>query len=83
MTSQHQDAVRAAIRSMGDMLTVAEALLDAGRAIDLSGLDREVAAVCAAAVTLPVAQGRALRGELAGLMLQVEGIEARLRQPPP
>ena len=80
MTCTHQDAVRAAIRSMGDMLTVAEALLGAGREIDLSGLEREVAALCAAAVTLPAAEGRALRGELAGLMLQVEELEARLKQ---
>ncbi len=82
MTSTHQDAVRAAIRAMGDTLTVAEALLDAGREIDLSGLEREVAAVCAAAVTLPAAEGRALRGELAGLMLQVEGLHARLQRQP-
>lgn len=80
MSCTHQDAVRAAIRAMGDTLTVAEVLLDAGREIDLSGLEKEVASVCAAAVTLPAPEGRALRSELAGLMLQVEGIEARLKR---
>lgn len=79
MTSMHQEAVGAAIRSMGDTLSMAEALLHSGRAIDLAGLEREVASLCAAAVTLPAAEGRALRGELAGLMLQVEKIEGRLR----
>ena len=86
MNCTHQDAVRAAIRAMGDTLTVAGALLDAGREIDLSGLEREVASVCAAAVTLPAVEGRALRGELAALMLQVEEVEARIRRsglPPP
>lgn len=80
MNCTHQDAVRAAIRAMGDTLTVAGALLDAGREIDLSGLEREVASVCAAAVTLPAIEGRALRGDLAALMLQVEEVEARIRR---
>ncbi|MFT8246726.1 hypothetical protein [Roseomonas sp. BN140053] len=81
MSIAPQDAVAASIRSLHGTLSVATALVAAGRHVDLSGLDRDVTAVCVAAAVLPPADGRALRGELAALLAAVRGLEARFAPP--
>lgn len=78
MPTPHHEAVRRAIQGLHATLSVAAALLEAGRRVDLSGLEREVAALCHAAVILPAADGHALSVELAALLSQVEGLEARM-----
>ncbi|SHI81914.1 hypothetical protein SAMN02745194_01157 [Roseomonas rosea] len=78
MTCTPQNAVLAAVDELHGVLSVAEALLLAGRRLDLQGLDQEVAAICAAATLLPPEQGRATRPALCELLAQVEGLHARL-----
>ena len=80
MTHTPQDAVRAAARSLGGMVSIAEGLAQAGRALDLDGLEREAAALCGAALMLPREDGRAVRGDLALLLARVDTLIARLRR---
>ncbi|UFN48619.1 hypothetical protein LPC08_21820 [Roseomonas sp. OT10] len=78
MPTPHHEAVRRAIQGLQGTLTVAAALLEAGRIVDLRGLEREVAALCSAVAVLPAAEGRALCIELSTLLGQVQGLEARM-----
>ena len=80
MTHTPQDAVRAAARSLGGMVSVADGLAQAGRTVDLDGLEREAAALCGAAMLLPEEDGRAIRPDLALLLTQVDALIARLRR---
>jgi hypothetical protein len=78
-TPSHAEAVQAAISALDDTLAMARALVEAGRRIDLAGLDAEAAALCAAAVALAPAEGRALRPALEALRRQVDSLSASLR----
>ncbi|WP_376091927.1 hypothetical protein ACE7GA_22640 [Roseomonas sp. CCTCC AB2023176] len=80
MTHTPQDAVRAAAKSLGGVVTVAEGLAGAGRSLDLDGLEREAAALCGAALMLPEEDGRAIRPDLALLLAQVDSLIVRLRR---
>ena len=75
-----QDAVRAATESLGGLVSVADGLVRAGRSVDLAGLERDATALCVAAMALPPAEGRALRGDLAVLMAGVDTLIGRLRR---
>ena len=68
----------AAIATLEGMLRVALALVAAERPIDLAGLDQRVGRVCAQALDLPPAEGRALRPRLAGLLAGIEALAAQL-----
>jgi hypothetical protein len=81
MTSTPQKAVLAAVDELHGVLSLAEALFLAGRAVDLQGLDREVASLCAAAATLPPDQGRATRQALVALLAQVDELQTRFARP--
>jgi len=70
----HAEAVRAAIEALGGTVTVAKALVEGGRRIDLAGLDRDATALCAAVLTLATDDARALRPALETLLRQVEGL---------
>lgn len=72
-------AVGAAIAALDGTLAVARALVEAGRRIDLEGLDRDAATLCAAVMALDDAQARLLRPELEALRAQVEGLAATMR----
>ena len=84
MTAPHPHApspaaiIGAAIEAMGGTLTVARALIAAGRRVDLTGLDREIATVCAATMALPESEGRALRPLLVGLERDLGMLQAAL-----
>ena len=84
MTAPHPHApspaaiIGAAIEAMGGTLTVARALIAAGRRVDLGGLDREIATICAAAMALAEAEGRALRPLLLALERDIGLLEAAL-----
>ena len=68
----------AAIATLEGMLRVALALVAAERPIDLAGLDQRVGRVCAQALDLPAAEGRALRPRLAALLAGIEALAAQL-----
>ena len=68
----------AAIATLEGMLRVALALVAAERPIDLAGLDQRVGRVCAQALDLPPAEGRALRPRLAALLAGIEALAAQL-----
>ncbi|MEI6162276.1 MAG: hypothetical protein WCP77_20780 [Roseococcus sp.] len=65
-------ATMAAIESLQGTLTMARALVMAGRRVDLAGLDREAARLCAAVACLPGDSGQALLGSLAGLAYEID-----------
>ena len=71
-------AVLAAIKAMGESLTQAEASLAEGYTLDLTGLDAEIARLCAAAEAAPPAMAPALRRNLVDLLAQVESLQAAL-----
>ncbi|MCQ4160219.1 hypothetical protein NON00_09795 [Roseomonas sp. GC11] len=68
-------AVQASAESLRSTLAVAQALVHSGRQIDMAGLEREVAVLCAAALALP----RACRGEARQALRAVQaGLEMLL-----
>ena len=73
-------AVDAALDAMLGTLAVARALLEAGRRVDLEGLDREIGALCAAAVALPRREGRRLRPKAVALNDALGDLVAALRR---
>lgn len=83
------DAARAAmiemvVETLRSTVAVARALVDAGVAIDLDGLDREVSDLCADAISLPRTLGRDLASPLGRLLDEVAALESALadRSPP-
>jgi hypothetical protein len=71
-------ATLAAIESMQGTLALARALVEAGRAVDLAGLDREAARLCAALACLPEGAGARLRAPLHGLTQELDRLSATL-----
>ena len=82
---EDNSAARVAVEEFGEgvavMLRMARALLDSQRDLDLTGLDRMVGPLCARALDLPPAQGRAVRPLLIGLLAELDALQAAL--PPP
>ena len=78
MTSTPQKAVLAAVDELHGVLSLAEVLLMTGKTLDLQGLEKEVAGICASATALPAEQGRLARGALVDLLAQVEVLHGRL-----
>ena len=74
-------AVDAALDAMLGTVAVARALLEAGRRVDLAGLDREIGALCAAAIALPQREGRKLRAKAIVLQDALGDLTAALPQP--
>jgi hypothetical protein len=71
-------AIRAAIEAMDGTLVMARALVEGGRRIDLAGLEQEAGRLCAAVITLDVAEAKPLRPALEALRRQVDGLSASL-----
>ena len=61
-------------------LGVARGLVDAGRAVDLAGLEDQVGLLCAKALDLPRDEGRVMRGELVALLARLDGLSVALRR---
>lgn len=78
MSQAPSDAVAAAAETLRNTLVLARALALAGRQVDLSGLDQEVALLCAAALTLPASGQETARQALIALRLAVEALLAAL-----
>lgn len=68
----------AAIDEMRGTLTVARALVESGRQIDLEGLDAGAAVICAAIAMLPTEEARTLRPALLSLLTELDGLSAVL-----
>ena len=64
-------------------LALARALAESGRRIDLTGLDSQVGLLCARALDLDPAEGRAVRVALIGLRAELDALAASLSRPPP
>lgn len=77
---QPAEIVQAAIEAMGGTIAIAQALVEGGRCVDLSGLDGEAAVLCAAVLGLPDQQSRALRPHLEALLRQVERLMQEIRR---
>ena len=56
------------------MVGIARALVEAGRAIDLTGLDRQVGLLCAKSLDLPPDDGRRVRPRLIALFGSMEAL---------
>jgi hypothetical protein len=77
---QPTEAVHAAIASLDGTLSLARALVEGGRRIDLAGLERETTSLCAAVMALRVEEAKRLRPALLSLRSQVDGLAARLAE---
>ncbi len=64
-------------------LALARALTDAGRRIDLAGLDGQVGLLCARALDLDPPEGHRARLALMGLRAELDALAAALSRPPP
>lgn len=73
------EGVQAAIAAMDGTLAVATALVAGGRRIDLAGLDREAAVLCAAVMALDAAEAARLRPALEALCGNIDSLAAALR----
>lgn len=73
------EVVGAAIVAFDGTLAVARALVESGRRIELAGLEREAAALCAAIMALDAGEARRLRPALEALRRHVEGLAATMR----
>jgi len=74
-------ATLAAIASLQGTLTMARALVLAGREVDLGGLDREAARLCAAVACMPGDSGQALLGSLESLTREVDLLSLCMPEP--
>ena len=79
-TSQLSE-LRSFLDTLLNEVTVARSLIEADRAVDLTGLDRRFGLLCAKALDLPPEDGRALRPDLIGLLALVDALIANLAAP--
>ena len=70
--------LRAFADGVAQTLSVARGLVDAGRAVDLIGLEDQIGLLCAKALDLPTSDGRAIRGELVAMMARIDALHAAL-----
>ena len=77
-SEHHTEAVRAAIDTLGGTVAVARALVEGGRLIDLAGLERDCAVLCAALMALAPSDARGLRPALEELLFQVNRLAAHI-----
>jgi hypothetical protein len=68
------EAVRALADELTKMVGVACALIEADRAVDLAGLDRDIGLLCAKSLDLPPDEGRAVRPRLIALLGSAEAL---------
>lgn len=75
-------AVQSMIHGIGQMLRIAGALVQAGRNIDLAGIDRQIGLLCAKALDLPTPDGRQFRPQLIGLRDEIDALTRQFSVPP-
>ena len=72
--------LRAFADDVSRLLGMARGLVDAGRMVDLTGLEDQVGLLCAKTLDLPQEDGRAMLGDLVALRAQLDGLEAAMAQ---
>jgi len=72
-------AVATAVEGLTGLVSVARALVEAGREVDLTGLDGEAARVCAALACLPADLAGSLLAPLDAAVREVDALRAALR----
>lgn len=75
-------SLAAALEQLTETLVLARVLVQSGAAIDLDGLDKEVADLCADAVALPRAEGRDMATPLADLLTEIEQLQRAMENHP-
>jgi len=78
MPQPSSPALYGALESLDATLALALALRQAGRSIDLEGLDAEVTALCAAVLSLPTRQRQDFGLGLRGLQARIGALQASL-----
>ncbi|HYZ31617.1 MAG TPA: hypothetical protein VE684_04960 [Crenalkalicoccus sp.] len=73
-------AILTALAQLRGTLDMAQALVRAGRRVDLAGLDAEAWRVCAAIAALPLDAARPLRAELETTLRSLDRLAAALAQ---
>lgn len=73
------ERVRAAVVALRRTAALARAFAEAGRPIDLAGLDGQVGLVCARALDLPPEEGREMRAELRAVLGEIDALADTLR----
>ena len=71
-------AVRALADELAKLLEVTRALVEAGRAIDLTNLDQQIGLLCAKSLDLPPDEGRSIRPRLIVLSGSMEALSRAL-----
>jgi hypothetical protein len=71
----------AAIQSVEGTLMLARALVEAGRRVELAGLDRDVATLCTAVLRMEPAAARGMRGAMEGLLHHLDRLARSLPRP--
>ena len=76
--------VQDCVEHLSCTVRIARELVDAGRRVDLTGLDGQMGFVCARALDLVPEQGREVRPSLIGLLAVVDALSVALasRAPP-
>ena len=77
------EAVRLLADELTNVLNVAKAFLESGRAIDLTGLNDQVGLLCAKSLDLPPDQGRRIRPRLLALSGSIEALSRALQKAAP
>ncbi len=72
-------AVTALSEGARHTVEIAAGLIRGGRRVDLTGLDRMVSLLCAKALDLSVAEGRAARAGLIVLLTEIDALSLALR----
>lgn len=67
--------------ALGAMLRVARGLAQAGRRVELSGIDAMVGRVCARSLDLPPGDGRRMAPVLAGLLAELDALGSLIAEP--
>ena len=78
VTSAPLAELRAFADDVTQTLGVARGLVEAGRSVDLVGLEDQIGLLCAKALDLPSTEGRAMRGDLIALLARVESLSVAL-----
>ena len=65
---------------VGRMISVARALAEGGRQVELDGLDRHIGLLCAKVLDLPPGLARSQRIRLLTLRTELDGLSAVVRQ---
>lgn len=73
------ERTRAGAASLSHTAALARTFAMAGRPVDLTGLDGQVGLVCARVLDLSPDEGRALRGNLEGLMAEIDALARAMR----